>query len=67
MLCRRLSLLLRLGLRQPESLIGQVRRDGKPYPADPSWHDRAFNSDLPSTKKARGVKQSYQKKEHCRD
>jgi hypothetical protein len=67
MLCRRLSLLLRLGLRQPESFIGQVRRDGKPYPADPSWHDRAFNSDLPSTKKARGVKQSYQKKEHCRD
>jgi hypothetical protein len=67
MQCCTLSLLLRLGLRQPETSIGQVRRDGKAYPADPNWRDRAFNSDLPSTKKARGVKQSYQKKEHCRD
>lgn len=53
--------------RQPESLIGEVRRDGEPYPADPNWHDGAFNSDLPSTKEANGVKQSYQKEEHCRD
>ena len=53
--------------RQPETLIGQVRRDGEPYPADPNWHDCAFNSDLPSTEEANGVKQSYQKEEHCRD
>jgi len=63
--CRRLSLLL--GLRQPEPFIGQIRRDGKPYPADPNWHDCAFNSDLPSTKEANGMKESYQRKEHCRD
>jgi hypothetical protein len=53
--------------RQPESLIGQVRRDGKPYPADPNWHDCAFNSDLPSTKQANRMKETYQKEEHCRD
>src|ERR1700687_4536961 len=63
--CRRLSLLLRLGLRQPESFIGQVRRDGKPYPADPNWHDCAFNSDLPSTEEASGMKKSDES-ENCR-
>ncbi len=53
--------------RQPETLIGQVRRNGEPYPADPHWHDCAFNNDLPSTEEANGMKESYQKEEHCRD
>jgi hypothetical protein len=53
--------------RQPETLIGQVRRDGEPYPADPHWHDCAFNNDLPSTEEASGMKESYQKEQHCRD
>jgi hypothetical protein len=48
-------------------LIGQVRRDGKPYPADPNWHDGPGNSGLPSTQEANGMKDSYQKEEHCRD
>src|SRR5712692_6861759 len=65
--CRRLSLLLRLGPRQPETLISQVPRDGEPYPADPNWHDCAFNGDLPSAEETNGVKQSYQKEEHSCD
>jgi len=65
--CRKLSLLLCLGPRQPESFVSQVRRDGKAHPADPNWHDCAFNSDLPSTQEANGMKESYQKEEHCRD
>jgi len=64
---RRLSLLLRLGPRQPETLIGQVRRNGESYPANPHWHDCAFNNDLPATKEANGMKESYQKEQHCRD
>jgi len=48
-------------------LIGQVRRDGEPYPADPHWHDGAFNNDLPSTEEASGMKEGYQKEKHCRD
>jgi hypothetical protein len=40
---------------------------GEPYPADPNWHDRAFNSDLPSTEEANGMKEGYQKEKHCRD
>ncbi len=47
--------------------LGQVRRDGKPYPADPNWHDGPGNSGLPSTQEANGMKESYQKEEHCRD
>lgn len=52
--------------RQPESFIGQIRRDSKRYPADPNWHDCAFNRDMPSTQEANGMKKSYQKEEHCR-
>jgi hypothetical protein len=48
-------------------LIGQVRRDGEPYPANPNWHDCAFNGDLPPTKEADAMKESYQKEEHCSD
>src|SRR6266849_527603 len=65
--CRRLSLLLRLGPRQPETLISQVPRDGEPYPADPNWHDGACNGDLPSTEEANGMKESYQREEHSCD
>jgi hypothetical protein len=48
-------------------LIGQVRRDGEPYPANPDWHDCAFNGDLPPTKEADGMKESYQREEYCSD
>jgi hypothetical protein len=51
--------LFRWRLAQTKTLIGQVRRDGKPYPADPDWHDRAFNTDLPAAKKADGMKESH--------
>jgi hypothetical protein len=40
---------------------------GEPYPADPDWHDGPFNNDLPSTEEANGMKERYQKEEHCRD
>jgi hypothetical protein len=49
--------LLRLDLRQPETLISQVRRDGKAYPADPKRHDRAFDRDTPSAEEASGMKE----------
>ena len=51
--------LFRWRLAQSKTLIGQVRRDSKPYPADPDWHDRAINADLPASKKADGVKESH--------
>ena len=51
--------LFRWRLAQSKTLIGQVRRDGKPYPADPDWYDRAFNTDLPAAKKADGMKESH--------
>jgi hypothetical protein len=44
--------------RQPESFIGQVRRDSKPYPADPNWHDCALKNDLPSSEEASAMKDS---------
>ena len=47
--------------------MGQVRRDGEPYPANPNWHDSAFNGDLPPTKEADGMKESYEREEHCSD
>ena len=47
--------------------MGQVRRDGEPYPANPNGHDCAFNGDLPPTKEADGMKESYQREEYCSD
>ena len=35
--------LFRQRLAQQKTLIGQVRRDGETYPADPNWHDCAFD------------------------
>jgi hypothetical protein len=59
--------LFRWRLAQSKPLIGQVRCDGEPYPADPNWHDCAFNGDLPPTKEADGMKESHQKEEYCSD
>ena len=59
--------LFRRRLAQEKTLIGQVRRDGEPYPANPDWHDCAFNGDLPPTKEADGMKESYQREEYCSD
>jgi hypothetical protein len=53
--------------RQPETLIGKIRCNNEPYPTDPKWYDCAFYSDLPSPQEASGVKESYQKEEHCGD
>src|SRR2546423_7006247 len=56
-----LPLLLRPGLRQPESLIGQARSDHQSYPADPDGHDQAFNRHMPTKEKASNVKESNER------
>jgi hypothetical protein len=34
---------------------------------NPNWHDCAFNGDLPPTKEADSMKESYQREEYCSD
>ena len=48
--------LFRRRLAQLKTLVGQVRRDGEPYPADPNWDDCAFDSDRPRTNETDGMK-----------
>jgi|GraSoiStandDraft_55_1057291.scaffolds.fasta_scaffold411234_2 hypothetical protein len=45
--------------RQPETLVGQISGDDKPYPANPNWHHYAFDGDRPAAEKATGMKESY--------
>jgi hypothetical protein len=54
------SLLLRRYPRKLETLVGQIRRNGEAYPANPNWHDNVFHRYMPAKEETKRVAESYQ-------
>ena len=57
----KLSLLCHPRTTQSEAFVGKIRRNNKPYPANPDGHHNVPDRHMPTAEQAKSVEESYQR------